>query len=598
MPAQFQPHPHDRQHLHQGGFGDPRSRGRRHTRAFTLIEIIACMGIFAIGFAAIAMMLPAGAIMQRDIESRGLGDITGRNSLEVMKGKGIQPLAYHLAGVYIGTTGLDSKILDGGNANADVDSAMYLAYPGYGSWNATPGSQAHASLAPYFDTDKSGYFLNETGYGAAFGDGGDCTNLAMGRIHAQKERPLPGVTLGRTSLLDFSFPSSVLDVTARSYFSTLLLTNTSTTPSTDTTWRYYTSPPSTQSWTLTAVTLRREGDEEWPEQVEGDPNAGAAKWTWTNNKAWTANWLCSNTIVDFRSAGGDPSLAGKPDPGPKYLWPRYTQASPDSPSSQGTVPATGGDPGNGANNGWMQHGQLDTWITNYNSPGWDLRVNLPLSVPVREAVASKYGYYPAGTGYRYPVPNLIAIQAIVYDRDNDLILLRYPQAFARKLVDTGKGEVGNARAKNYRKALGIDSALGANDGSGWIDRRLKVGDRFLSSYGGYAFAVKELLDPVAAAATAPGSGAVNWSDGTYQIVRVTPSLRTTAFTANKPIGRYSISRWNDPSPMSPIANPGMIVAPGPAEDGASPWASTIQLIDGGSPSQNGAVFRRWSNLTD
>jgi hypothetical protein len=218
-----------------------------------------------------------------------------------------------------------------------------------------------------------------------------------------------------------------------------------------------------------------------------------------------------------------------------------------------------------------------------NTPGWNCATRVPalvatpVGMPIRENVASRYGYYPAGAPgpYRYPIPSVIALVAIVYDRDNDLLLLRYPQCFAKSPV------AGNTRVNNYRTACG-----------NWVDRKLKVGDKFLAARGAYPFTVKELLDPAAAAATAPGTGAVDWSDGTYQIVRVSPSLRTTFYTANKPVGEFDPSVWNDPSPGR------VLVASPPVSGGPSPWVSTQQLTDGGTSAQDGVVFRQWDNLTD
>lgn len=61
----------------------------RAAAGFTLIEIIACMIIFAVSFLAVAMMLPVGALLQKELLGRTDAAIVGKNSLEVIKAKGV-----------------------------------------------------------------------------------------------------------------------------------------------------------------------------------------------------------------------------------------------------------------------------------------------------------------------------------------------------------------------------------------------------------------------------------------------------------------------------------------------------------------------------
>ena len=47
----------------------PQSTGAGDRAAFTLIEVIFCMAIFAIGFLTVALMIPAGTQLQRNLSS-------------------------------------------------------------------------------------------------------------------------------------------------------------------------------------------------------------------------------------------------------------------------------------------------------------------------------------------------------------------------------------------------------------------------------------------------------------------------------------------------------------------------------------------------
>ncbi len=575
----------------------------RHPTAFTLVEVLVCIGIFAIGFAAIAMMLPTGAVMQRGILAKATGDIVGKNALEIVKGKGVYALCwnYHAPSTSITTAPMPMGF--GGEKHQFFFSDAVHNQPGAYPWYLN-GPDA-AVMAPYLNPAANGVYIKETGVGWRVSNWGNATNYAYGVVHAFTNRN------DRFSNLDFSYPSSVLDFTARSYFCNLLLSNLSSSPNPTGEWAYHVCVPGTDQWRLTAVTLLKPSTGEWPEQCESDtanPDGQGTRSTsfFQFNGSGNAVMLTSSTGVDMRSIGGDPALAGKPDPN-AVLWRRYWKGS----ASMGTVPKTGGDPGNA--DPWFR-GSLSltvaSWINSYGAdygPAWNhYSLGYYISPPVREdGSASEYPYtdpiYNKAVGwkapniYRYPIPAIASIHATLYDRDNDLVLLRYPLCFARTLRDapnlgTWKAS-GNARVKAFQAAIGGD----AGTGTGWVDRKLKVGDTFMLQRGSYPFIVKEVLDASSEAArvNAAIGDQVDWSDGTYAIVRVSPSLRTTTYTANMPNLHRHISSWTQPDPI------GALVAPPPVSGGPSPWVSTLQLDDGGTVNQSlGAFTRPWNCLTN
>lgn len=520
---------------------------RKHspkTTAFTLIEILICMAIFAVGFAAVAALLPAGLVLEKQIKGNTDAAITGRNALEVMKGKGMHALTCELViqqgrGWTRESSGVSTVFT--GAAATDMESAAK---------SVGQGRSGFLSLGKFWDTDADNMiWSNAYGYSNArshdwefLTDAGDFTNWSNGRIHALKNRPVPGVTPSCYSLLDFSYPSSVLDINARTYVSHVLYGNQSTTKSAD--LRY--QDPSTENWLLTAITVRSGDDNQtWPEQVEQDPSAPAGPtgpYKMIDSSTSTPKNLYSNQPYDFRSQ-------------------------------------TGGDPGNG-------NATLRGYCGGYYA---DLRINLP-----SYNYWNFYGYAnlisvpKAGSNGTYTIPVPMVVPALVYDKANDLILLRYPQIYAQNPV------AGNTRVTNYRTANNITAAS-------WIDRKLKKGDTFMTKQGGYVFQVKNLRDPVPAGLAAPG-GSVDWSDGTYQLVQVTPSLSSTIFTANqKFIGNPGAlesgnSEWQNPYLYE------VIVTPAAVAGGANPWTATTQLVAGPpinpSATQKPIVFHPFANLAE
>lgn len=55
------------------------------SRAFSLVEVLIAMGIFAVGFVAVAAMFPAGAILQRETVSQVEAQLVARNAAAIVR---------------------------------------------------------------------------------------------------------------------------------------------------------------------------------------------------------------------------------------------------------------------------------------------------------------------------------------------------------------------------------------------------------------------------------------------------------------------------------------------------------------------------------
>lgn len=579
-------------------------------RAFTLIEIMACTGIFAVGFAAIAMMLPAGTAMQRDIESRGMGDIVGRNALAIVQGKGAHALTFDTIGSYIPTPTALNGGYTGVASYGDMEhivrqegwfkSWLFEGYVEYYGHQSGPDT-----MWKYFNTNNDGNWGQRLGssysyrypYCVTTWNNPDLTHCGLGRIHALSHRPIPGSSLGIYSILDFSYPSTLFDIQARSYFAHVMRTNQCATPLGGLgSWSVLLSLPSAHNWQVTAVVTQSHSGDEWPEQAE--QNSAEAAPVYAGGDMNTPDCLASITPMNFRSRAGDSTLmtngvagaggTGVPDSAALNRWPYWNPPVGTSTYGYGaswdsTVTPYGGQPSasNPMIRGWGISqmpptgvgGIGNSWMNLYNSPGWGFFMNY-VSPPIADLSTAVSGR--ATYKYSYPVPNVLAAYAIVYDRDNDLLLVRYPQVFANSPIS------GNARLANFWADMKTTPALAP-------DRRLKVGDSFLAAYGAIPFKVKELIDPASEFSSLPAvlqNGVTDrWADGSYQIIRVTPSLGTTPYTANKPMDAWR--SWTEPSPLA------IYFSPPPLAGGPSPWVSTVQLNN-----CNGTVFHNWDNLAD
>lgn len=529
---------------------------------FTFIEVVFCMAIFAVGFLAVAMMLPAGAVIQKELEARADATIIGNNSLQVLKAQGVQALTWGwierlggnatyqantywnwgaLPGCTTSLTALAAAFPTAGTstyAMTDMEQASdarrHYVKTTAGTLVYTPTVQLGAAVgwAPkfnnYWDTngvsgDLYGWtwwwnFSSNGGnwYSAMgpwyLGDEGDHTAWGMGIIHCYKNRPIPGVTAGVFAQGDFSYPSTVFDLSRRKYFSHIQVANRNTSQGPGQPSNH---DPAFDDFRIMAMTVARPDDlsiatwnpavKGWPEQVEWD--------------------LALSDQIQDPTVGNPTRHRGTPDAativGPHF---RMSNTGVDFRSQTGGSPANG----NPGERGWV--GRFNSRMKYWSNLGmtnrmWDYPAagcNYFYGYPVRDSTQTVYDWRGA---YITPVPQ--DVLAIVYDKSKDLLLLRYPQAFA-KTPDTSQGA--NPR---------LDSSVFPT-GADWVDRRLKVGDPLITLTGGYTFRVKTVLDEVAAGITLPasrglnaaGSAGMDWSDGTYQLIQVTPSLSTIQMNDN------------------------------------------------------------------
>jgi prepilin-type N-terminal cleavage/methylation domain-containing protein len=545
-------------------------------QGFTLIEILICVALFAVGFASIAIVLPAGILMQKSVEKDTEGAICARNALEVMKGKGMHTLTYELImrgqGVESTTNLVNISTLRGQSATADMEWGA-CNFTGGNGWMTISGAySATDPTAPglhgYWDTDgdQTIYHIPPNSIPNAFawyqcgpdgtpaagdtsgwqrlwdprGGTSDQTSWQRGRISALKNRPIPGATLGWYSPLDFSYPSSIFDISARGYVSCVPFCNLSRTPSKD--QRYV--DPASNSWRLTAITLRGgQEDAAWPEL---NPTFG--------------NAYMSSSAQDFRS-----QTAGQPGGAPFYSDTRFRGYFPGRYVARRTYGSPLLYPTDWSNTLLAGGGSCDVAVLG-----------------------------SSGT-YNIPVP--LSCPAIVYNKAKNLLLLRYPQAYAQTL-DSGNTSANTTALNNYRSNQGITS-------TSWVDRKLKKGDKLMTVQYGYTLTVTDVLDPAKEGAALPSpNGPVDWSGGTYQIVQVTPPLNTTVFTDNVPptplaynTQTVNIQAGNNGEWLKPYLWR-VIVAPPPITGGESPWIASTTLDCGNNQGADAKVFRNWANLTD
>lgn len=590
---------------------------------FTLIEVLICMALFAVGFAAIAVILPAGTMMQRKIEDSAEVTVSGRNALEIMKAKGIHQLTYAWTGemnnldlVDVSTIKMERVPPTGSPYFAwDMETAAFSCVGGnvngFGSINIASGQAAREYFNVDGDTviwqqndDLSGFNGYGTGYenplhlsdhDGGFGANqamnapnrmnsiGDHTNLRLGRIHVYKNRMWPGAP-GYYSRLDFSYPSSILSVTGRTCASYVLISNYS---------KQYDAQAvdcqdpvrAANEWSASCVTLRKNQGDEWPEL--GNYNAVS--------NAGDAGDLYQNDAYSMRSIGAPGSAFGT-------TWYRYAVGFDYGNTYHVNMaaiglPATGGDPAHPTPA--YRAGNLGMWSENANYPAecvgrsypWGSGLGHPLppclvAQPMRDqGLAATAGY----DGHILPVP--MHVPALVYDYQNDLILIRYGQVFAQNPASPR-----STRLTNFWSKYPVNSPI-ANPNN-WVDRKLKVGDSFLASPGNYAMTVTQVLDVKAEAArvNAALGETLDWSDGTYEVIRVSPPLRSTNYTPNKTSILFNSHRANWLSRNTEVTDSSLyqlIIGVPPLAGGSNPWRSTLQ-----TDPNHGIIFRSLDNMTD
>lgn len=606
--------------------------GHPISKGFTLIEILFSLAIFVLGFSAVMMVIPAGQIFQKQAQSGIAGGIYARNGVEILKAQGLHDLATQLMmtgramdpqPVSIMATRIAPRFVAamraGGQAyspsdyssrrtNWDMEGCVYCWQTTINRAMDLNGDQWFPKqisgiydLRPYmrFNPNNSALWKRVKGvdpqpkavYDQGYQDNlavayhnvpENTTNLAQGKIHFLKNRPVPGVTPGCLSPLDFSFPSSAWDLSSRTVMVHPLFWNA--------TRAYETSPDASiqevkaPDWRVGCAALGVSSDAQWPEL--GDGNTG------------TAGYLLANDADFMRSVATNPVFG--------TAWRIYRiHEDPGQPEWYETYgfsigyPATGGDPANtnlslraGGLGGAAQRSLQDA-----DEPTGRGRL-VPMSAANQGWAGPfmtnrTYNYFPRShvgapirdpsvtSAYQgYVIPPLVRAYALVYDYDQDKILLRYPKAYAATRNGDRADTFAGVRLNEFWSAYPQADPRQGN----WKDRKLQVGDWFLGSPGGTLFQVKSVFpiaEEQAYARSVIGEASLDWSDGTYQVVSVTPKLSDTKYTPNKPsILAMKANTEKDDPPLYQA-----LVAPPPITGGNSPWQGYSELP------ANGTVFR-------
>jgi len=521
------------------GPAGPRSRAQAQPRAFTLVEVLLALAVFAIGFAMVAVVPSGATLLEKRYEQIVEGELASNNVIELLASRrAFWPMHECLYA--------NGQLLSGGySPNQGTKSLNYLAFdPGTGTndgYAATADASGSGQLKPLvslcstlingpetrsLDADAQGDFedfqcngdrtgvapfdpdglwgsvvsqtenesavywrvfdtnnnhLNlasgvglygTTGYvGCDFffdGNLNDRTHFAKGRIHLCHNRLTPA-NLYPLELR--SYPMAA-PLTQRRVFVSLAYVDKNTNAN-------------GRQWQLYSVAHAKASDDQWTE----------ASWAMDYN---TLKVISTGQVCDLPNSSigtltqGDVSVlkrnvpSGYTPPSGQPNWPMLandyglfdTDATDFTSAafSAAAVPAA-------VNNSAFNHSFLD-WVGHYNG-GWGTNhlVNSGSVTPLCGTAAEVVLY-----------PTLMQLPAIIYDWDNSLIQVAYPKEYV-PVPYTAGGPVQS-------------------------DRRLKIGDKFMSVEAGVQFTVQSVKNesrPQYAAADQPF----------FQIVTVSPPLNTT-----------------------------------------------------------------------
>lgn len=236
---------------------------------FTLIEVLIAMVIFAIGFAMVAGVVPAGHLLNRQAEDDVLAAVAGRNAMALIEAKKIYAPAFE-HGYMTGT--ITDGAYNAGEAvpspDAASDPANIRAAARCGIARALEGSFADFELAalpcPGWAASSPGFrFFADTNNDGAIWSGtpplppADATNLEMGRIHAYHRRAGLGALL---PLLDLSYPGFSTSLADHPFLCTPVGVDLA-------------ADPLARRFTVLVAVLRHRAGDLWPERGT-DPTLG------------------------------------------------------------------------------------------------------------------------------------------------------------------------------------------------------------------------------------------------------------------------------------------------------------------------------------
>ncbi len=510
--------PPQARHSTFSGPAGPRSQGFSQSRAFTLIEILLALAIFAIGFAMVASVPSGATLLEKRYEQIVEGELASNNVIEMLAGRPafwpehecLYADGQIMNGGYSSATGtstLDYLAFDAKNnyaaqANANVAASGQLKpltslnftlnngaesksldadtqgdFEDYqcnadmwpdGSWGSVVNQTEYESTVYWrtFDTNNSGtgglYQTTGTPGAYYFTDGGDRTDFARGRIHLCHNRLTPA---NQYPLDVRSYPLDA-PLGRRRVFVSLAYADKNTSVN-------------GRQWQLYAVAHAKAPDDQWTEA------------------AWAMDYYTLNVGLTGKTAA-PPNISGNLTQGDVSTLARYAGTSPvagvawpmlancaglfDADASDFTM---AGLPANNAFN----HSYLDTlW-----SDGTNTNRLTGMGKLGGGAVAPLCGTSAEVVLY----PTLMQLPAIIYDWENNLIQVAYPKEYV---------------------------PVGGNS-----DRRLKVGDHFLSVEAGMQFIVKSVRNESRAQYAAA-------DQSFFQVVEVSPGLNTTALGGAKMAG--------------------------------------------------------------
>lgn len=402
----------------------------RNRTAFNLMEVLVAMAIFAIGFAMIAGVVPAGHLLNRRTEDDVLAIIASKNVVAVIEAKKIFTPAWehtythdqinegaYPAGTYsapgtpqdlqASARGGEAKSLEGSlfdirdSANVNVVAGPSDFRPNDGdnipdwedrlitnaAWPAGskfPGSPSGIQCRGWLYLSQSFRDLYDTNGDGNPGNGAgeqlnldDCTDMKSGRIHAFHNR------VGYSDIFpseDVTYPTYITTLANRDYLSSIVVADLN-------------ANPNVRRWTAAVAVLRRHAGDTWPER------------------------------------GTNPALGGCSDGRPGTNWPRLVTPQNGLKSIEGN---------NHPNNGWPN--QWGYWNT----------------------------YCVSGNDTDPNIPGLYNLPMIVYDWSNNLIEAQYPECWTPGAFTPF-----------------VDAS---------VDRRMSAGDRFIAREGGTIFTVISTRD--------------------------------------------------------------------------------------------------------
>lgn len=559
-----------------------------HRPGFTLIEVLFALAVFVIGFAALATLLPSGALMQREAQATVESRICMLNSGEVLKARGICPL-YEEAAAGASRAGL-----------ASGDAPMPLA-----NFKALAPGHALPTLLGTMDFNTWSINAAERG-GAVFALGASCTGMRS---------PLHGSVQANRylSLEEFATKYAISGGNAAQQESGFLGGHLSHYPSGGThTLHPYLNTDNDRclywdAFSAYFANLNRTvpvagsvlGYEDLGNPASGDNYWGGNPVLLTDGGD-LSHWgmgrihaLMNRPLHGFTNGGVSeldlsyPSdlfdLGGRrfytkayfADPARNEdarLWKfqlvclsrfsdeRWPEKNANMPTwNSASVGLLTSDPS------LLRNKHPDAFRNNHRALFYFSAFGGPLPTAAKWGGNAEWGARPLSPFRVEPdgLPCLFRVPAVIYSKypsgnvGGDLVLVNYPPALCDPSVaDFYAGAPVNSGDTQPDGSFRLSDYPGL---AGGVDRRLKLGDSFLTTEGGVRLTVKRVV-PISAGMPNIG-GLIN--DPRYQLIEVTPSLSSTPLSDDPAANDWTLGSINY-APPSFNAN-------------ASPWRASVTI---------------------